>query len=388
MIKILEETANAANLREGEEGVRGILAAVASAENTPLKQLAQAVHMPLPVVSAVRRELEKRGILARDKGVGLTAKGKALMAEFGIVANEDFACAECAGTGFVVPDSLQDVLEILKGTERPEVNVQLDQAFALPETSLRRAVYALQAGTLAGRHIVFMGDDDLISIAVALVLKRFVPAQSLVVIDIDERILGLIESLSEQHELDIECIKYDAREPLPEKLLGRFHTFFTDPPYTVNGLNLFLKRAAQALVDGSGRQGFLSFGHKDPDTDLNVFRTIGECGFSPIEIIPGFNTYSGGGIIGNSSRMVRLTSGSAQLGSEPGQFSDPIYTGEINVSYRHYDCVGCGRVHRVGRDYHHETIEALKKSGCSECGVTKFKLTEKVSSAHQSSTRK
>jgi predicted methyltransferase len=383
MIKILEETANAASLREGIEGVRSILAAVVLAENIPLKQLAQAVHMPLPVVAAVRRELEKRGILARDKGVCLTEKGEALVAEFGIVSDQDFSCVECSGTGFVVPDSLQDVLELLQLVKRPEVNVQLDQAFALPETSLRRAVYALQAGALTGRNVVFMGDDDLISIAVALLLKKFSPAQSIVVLDIDERILGLIESLSAQHELNIECVSYDAREPLPQDLFGRFQTFFTDPPYTVNGLHLFLTRAAQALADGPGRQGFLSFGHKDPDSDLEVFRTIGECGFAPLEIIPGFNTYSGGGIIGNSSRMVRLTSGTGQLGAETGHFSEPIYTGEINVSYRHYDCTGCGHVHRVGIDYHHETIEALKKAGCAECGAATFKLMEKVVSTHQ-----
>ena len=61
-MKLLDETATATSLREGAEGVRSILAAAARGRNTPLKELAKQVHMPLPVVSAVRRELEKRGV--------------------------------------------------------------------------------------------------------------------------------------------------------------------------------------------------------------------------------------------------------------------------------------------------------------------------------------
>ena len=142
-MKLLEETAAATSLREGPEGVRSILAAAARGGNTPLKELAQQVHMPLPVVSAVRRELEKRGVFARHKGVCLTEQGTAIAQELGVMLTET---------------ETNDALSILQtiNAEMPEVDVTLDQAFALPDTSLRRGSYANDHDALTGRNVIFL----------------------------------------------------------------------------------------------------------------------------------------------------------------------------------------------------------------------------------------
>ena len=71
-MKLLEQIAIATNLREGAEGIRNVLASVAQNQKISLKDLANTVHIPLPVVAAVRRELERRNILIRDKGICLT----------------------------------------------------------------------------------------------------------------------------------------------------------------------------------------------------------------------------------------------------------------------------------------------------------------------------
>ncbi|HAK52027.1 MAG TPA: hypothetical protein DCM54_09025 [Gammaproteobacteria bacterium] len=369
-MNLLEETAAATSLREGAEGVRSILVAAARGGNTPLKELAQEVHMPLPVVSAVRRELEKRGVFSRNKGVCLTEHGEKIARELGVQFTET---------------STDDALSILRviGEQMPDVDVTLDQAFALPETTLRRATYASEHDALAGRNIIFIGDDDLTSIAVALLLREGQRVQRLVVIDIDQRIIDLIESVSTRYSLDIECFRHDARDPLPIELQGQFYTFFTDPPYTLTGLELFLARAKEAIQPGPGKQGFLSFGHKDPDTDLGVFQNIGRFGLVPKEIIDDFNTYGGGTIIGNVSRMIRLVSGSIPVQSVP-RHEESIYTGDVNPSHRIYICNSCSERNRVGGDCFHISIEALKTVGCPKCGQTKFTLAEKISKENNS----
>ncbi|KKN82945.1 hypothetical protein LCGC14_0304850, partial [marine sediment metagenome] len=55
---ILADVAKATSLREGREGVATILRIVANDGPLALRDLARLVRMPLPVVSAIRRELE------------------------------------------------------------------------------------------------------------------------------------------------------------------------------------------------------------------------------------------------------------------------------------------------------------------------------------------
>ena len=319
-MKLLEQVAVAAALREGTEGIRNILASVAHNKNISLKELANTVHMPLPVVAAVRRELERRYILSRDKGICLTLKGIRLVSDLGIQKT---------------PSPEQNLLSILReiSSKRPEANVALDQAYARPETSFRRATYASQHDALSGRNVVLLGDDDLTSIAIALLLKKEKKPKRLVVVDIDSRIIDLINEASETYDLNIECHLHDLRISLPTELKYNFQTFFTDPPYTLAGLELFLSRASETLEGGSGKQGFLSFGNKDPDTDLGVFHIISQCGFIPQEIINKFNTYHGGTVIGNISRMIRMLSGT-QRAHLPSSFNNAIYTADTNPSQR------------------------------------------------------
>ena len=363
-MKLLEQIAVATNLREGAEGIRDILASVAQNQKLSLKNLANTVYMPLPVVAAVRRELERRNILDRDKGICLTQEGLKLVSDLGIQSS------------LVSEDHLISIFKDIK-YKMPEVNVTLDQAFASPETSFRRVTYANQYDAISGRNVILIGDDDLTSIAIGLNSKKKGKPKRLVVLDIDPRVIDLITSTSAEFSLDIECYLHDLKCPLPPNLKYKFSTVFTDPPYTLSGLELFLARASEALEEGSGKQGYLSFGNKDPDTDHEVFKIISQYGFVPKEIIENFNTYDGGTIIGNISRMIRIVSGT-QRAILPSYFNRPIYTGDNNISQRSYVCSLCGEKYIVGKNCSHIHIEALKQAGCSECGNTIFNLVAKI----------
>lgn len=72
----LTAIAAATDLREGAEGVALILRTAFRDGPLLLRDLAKAVRMPLPVVGAVRRELELAGLLDRGQGVELSLAGQ------------------------------------------------------------------------------------------------------------------------------------------------------------------------------------------------------------------------------------------------------------------------------------------------------------------------
>ncbi len=74
--KILQEVAEATSLREGIAGVEALLRAVHRNESGRLADAAREARLPLPVATAVRRELEKRGMLMRQHGLAFTPDGE------------------------------------------------------------------------------------------------------------------------------------------------------------------------------------------------------------------------------------------------------------------------------------------------------------------------
>src|SRR6188472_3785515 len=102
---ILELIAQATRLREGSSGVSALLRA---------QDAAREARLPLPVASAVRRELEKAGLLERKQGLTLTGDGREFVErDLGMRTQLDITCATCAGHGIVIPASLQAEVERL-----------------------------------------------------------------------------------------------------------------------------------------------------------------------------------------------------------------------------------------------------------------------------------
>ena len=74
MEKLLEEVARATRLREGAEGVAQVLRTIYASDRIKLGDISREVGVPVPVVAAVRRELERVCLLERDKGLALTSR--------------------------------------------------------------------------------------------------------------------------------------------------------------------------------------------------------------------------------------------------------------------------------------------------------------------------
>ena len=382
---LLERVARATSLREGAEGVAHVLKIVYSAGRITLKDLSRKSGLPVPVLAAVRGELEKAGILSRQAGLVLTEQGHRFVQDhLKVTTRHDPICPTCRGRRIVVQEDFFSSIQKLEGYVRqsPAVDVTLDQAPCLPETSLRRALYMYLSGALEGKRVIVVGDDDLVSLSIGLLgqsLGRHDLTRRLVVVEADQRWVELIQSASDVEDLEIECLQHDLRDPLPERLHGQFDTFETDPPYTTAGMTLFLSRAIGALKPGFGGQGFLSFGPKSPAEMLEVHFNLVSMGLVVHEVIPAFNDYQGASVLGGSGQMIHLltTKATKPLVSET-PYDQPIYTGEFSPTTRLYVCTQCKREYRVGQGHSFVTIESLKAAGCAGCGNTRFRYVRRV----------
>jgi predicted methyltransferase len=368
----LSDLAGRMRLKEGEEAVRRVLGEIHRQGKVGTKDLARATRLPTPVTAAIRRELEKAGLVARKGGAILTETGKEFVeGVLGMVADRK----KTERSKRIAPEQ-EPILEKLRdyASRRPSADLKLDQAHATPETALQRALYMLDGGSLAGRTVLFLGDDDLTSVAAGLLRV----AKGITVLDIDGRLLNVITGISEEEGLGIKCVLHDLREPLPEELRGAFDTFLTDPPYTLPGLELFLSRGIQALRWRKTSTVYLAYPDKPPLEMLEAHRAINWMGLYVDELIPRFNMYIGAEILGNTTSMFRLVVTGEARPVITGSFQGGIYTGELRPTTRVYKC-RCGEAIEVGSTKGLTTVEELKSRGCPKCGSKEgFRLTKKL----------
>lgn len=372
-LEIFRFIAERSKLEEGEEGVKRVLREVFRSERVSTKKLAFLTKLPIPVVAAVRRELEKVGLLSRNQGAVLTEGGRQFVTEhLGLSLLDRLTCSTCEGRGIWIPEEFKPTLKVLRQQlrRRPKPLTWLDQSHGTAETALLRALLMLEKGDIEGRRIVFLGDDDLTSIAVGLIKA----AKEVAVVDLDTRLLNTIKVISEEEDLSVRIVDHDLRKPLPEKLRGRFDVVFTDPPYTYSGLILFLSRGITALEKRIGAAIYLSFAHQAPRKILVLQRALNNMGLAIEEQISRFNIYEGAEMFANTTFLARLETTEWSKPLLSGIYENKLYTGEVTRTKRTYEC-HCGVHISVGATEEWRTIEDLKAEGCPMCGVKKgFKL--------------
>jgi len=373
---ILETVAHATRLREGPAGVAAVLRAVYRAGSLRLQDAAREARLPLPVTTAIRRELEKAGLLERRHGLALSPKGRAFVeGTLGLAVTHDLGCPACGGRGIVIPGELRAAVDRLAAliADAPSVDVTLDQCPCTPQTAILRALLMLKTGALEGRRVLVLGDDDSLSIAIGLVgrgLGKGDLTRGVTVIESDPRRVAFLRAAAASEAIEITAIEHDLRTPLPTELTGAFDVVATDPPYTLAGATLFLGRAAAALTgDGACHFSFTRW----PAAQLaDLQRVVLDLGFAIRAVHPGFNRYLGASVLGNVGDMFELAQVRAAE-TDVLAWSGPLYTAEFNPRERVYVCAGCGAQTVLGENAAPATIEALKGAGCAACGGKVFR---------------
>jgi N4-bis(aminopropyl)spermidine synthase len=328
---IVAEVAGAVGLEEGEAGVRAVISALARLEPVSIRRISRTAGLPVPIVASVCGELRKRHLVADERPAQLSRIGRELFSA-GRLRLDSSVCAACSGLTFLVPaelaPSVRDVAKLAR--EAPAPRYELDQCHCTVETKIRRVLALHEADALVGRRILVLGDDDLVSLAIASVVRRFgstATIAGLTVVDVDREIVAFARKRLARAPFPVSCVLHDLRDPLPAGLVGRFDTVLTDPPYTPSGARLFLSRAATAVREGG--QAFLSFGSKRPAATYAVQREIVRMGFAIESLVPDFNRYVGAGVLGGTSDLYRLFATTDVRPLVGGRFEGPLYTSEI-----------------------------------------------------------
>ncbi len=334
--EILTLVAERAQLAEGIEGVRLILLTMYRFPSLKNKIVSQKTGIAIPTLAAVRGELVKSGIIERRNFLG--EKGREwVRTNLNLVFDYDPLPENFNASLKELPEEFSYLNKIKASLERrPSPEFSLDQSHADTPTVLKKVLYLLKKGDIEGRKIIFLGDDDNISLAVGLTKL----AREITVVDIDNRVLNFLSDSAEEFSLENFSVKnHDLREKCPQDITNKYDVVIMDPPYTIEGLRLFLKRAKQVLksnihINGKkypviGKKCLLSFGNKPPDEMQKVQLSVLDHGFIINEMIPDFNHYKGASIIGKFSHLYYLQSVINPSKYDFNFTSLPIYTSEV-----------------------------------------------------------
>ena len=153
--------------------------------------------------------------------------------------------------------------------------------------------------------ILLLGDDDLVSVQLAL--NGFT---DITAIDIDASVLIEIEKVAREKGLKIRLVEQDLSRPLPDSLVRDYQLVLFDSEYSLEGVNLFLKAALNLTNRRPGTLFFISL-HV-----MSLFREglqaldslLGTEGLEIEEFLRGFNVYPTPsklrGLIGLWNRLV------------------------------------------------------------------------------------
>ncbi|MGI5238193.1 bis-aminopropyl spermidine synthase family protein [Dactylosporangium sp. CA-139066] len=179
----------------------------------------------------------------------------------------------------------------------PAADRSLDHVSATAGTARRRAQWLAGTYDLAGARLICIGDHDLTSLAV----RKASPDVAITVVDVDERLLAYIDD----QRAGIACYHADLRFGLPPVVAGSGDLVFTDPPYTPEGVQLFLGRGAQALRDRGNGRLVMAYGFSPlaPALGLKVQRAVLDLDLVIEAMLPAFNRYHGAQAVGSASDL-------------------------------------------------------------------------------------
>lgn len=189
-----------------------------------------------------------------------------------------------------------------KNRLKPDRN--LDQFNATIATTVKRVVKLAQNGDLAGKKLAFLGDDDLVSIGVALTHQY----KKITVFEIDDRLNKLITQISQENNLNIEVIKQDLRQPIDKSHFDKYDLVFTDPPYTKEGINIFLNQAIKLINKNFLGRIYLCYGNSDRarEREIEIQKLILDHNLIIKTKLNQFNKYNGAESIGSQSSLYIL----------------------------------------------------------------------------------
>lgn len=216
--------------------------------------------------------------------------------------------------------------------KRPSPKRIYDQFTATLETIAKRVALIDFFGDIKGKRILFLGDADFTSLPVA----NLKSAEEVVVVEIDRGVIKAIKEVSEEFNLEIKTIECDLRKGIPTTLKGKFDTVFTDPPYTPEGIMLFISRAIES-TDRTNQTAriYICYGNSDRAKErfLPIQEILVDSGLMIRWVLGKFNRYERAESIGSSSSLYVTEVTPKTKSLIKGNFNKPIYTAKSNIAH-------------------------------------------------------
>lgn len=230
-----------------------------------------------------------------DDGLVESRNGKIHLTEKGRVERDKLKlkvyatrCEKCEGRGILHdPFGVLDEYKRI-ASQRPRPTADYDQGYIKEEDVMRRIAFIYERGDLENADILVVGDDDLISLGMAL---TGLP-KKIVVLEIDDRLISFINDNAREYGFPVEARKFDVRNDIDEDLRGKFDVFITDPVETIEGITLFLSRAASGLR-GKGSAGYFGLTHEEASLKkwYEIERRLLSMNFVLTDMLRDFNVY-------------------------------------------------------------------------------------------------
>lgn len=252
-------------------------------------ELLDKIDAPLSNLLNTLENLNKKGFITYDKqGFHITEKGKSKINLKSLEFTSKI-CNLCLGKRILLEGKFKDIFETFKKIveNRPIPSIDFFQGYMLERDVVSRVALMHYYGDLEGKKILLIGDDDLLSVALAL---TNLPSK-ITVLDIDKRIGDFLNTVSKNYKLNIDFFEYSVANPLPKKFQRKFDVFSSEPLETISGLRAFIIRGLSSLKEN----GIGYFGLTNYEASLEKWLKIQEflvkmkCVIT--DIIQGFSVY-------------------------------------------------------------------------------------------------
>ncbi len=286
------------------------------------RDLLRTTGLPKSILADFKNEISP--FLVKPGAVtALNKKGQAVFRE---LSPHPFVWQPCWAGRY--PSSMKNILGKY-WERRPQAKRVWDQFHATQETVFERALLLKGRGDVDSRRLLFIGDADLTSVAVAALGG----ARRIFVVDIDGEVLKFIKEIATKEQLAIETLRYDVRRPLPPHLSNVFDVVFTDPPYTESGVSLFLSRAITALDLGLSSSLYFCYGQsgRARERSFEIQAAVTDMGLLIEGRLDKFNRYSGAASIGSASALYINSITVKTKPAVTGSYKGKIYTWEKRV---------------------------------------------------------
>ncbi|MEM2937139.1 MAG: bis-aminopropyl spermidine synthase family protein [Candidatus Bathyarchaeia archaeon] len=252
-------------------------------------ELLEKINSPLKDFVAALKRLNGEGLITADEeGFYITENGKAKINPRSLDF-EGKICQSCLGKRIVPEAKFKEVLEKFRriAEKRPGPSLNFFQGYMLEQDVVARAALMHHYGDLDGKAIVLIGDDDLLSVVLAL---TGVPSR-ITVLDIDKRLGDFLGTVNKDYGFNIEFVEYNVAEPLPKELRRKFDVFSSEPLETVSGLKAFIMRGVSCLKENG--VGYFGLTHYEASLKkwLAVQKLLANMNCVITDIIQGFSVY-------------------------------------------------------------------------------------------------